>query len=183
MTSVRREMRSFVVVLPLLLAAATIGFWGDGVIHSGSAPPIRTPGGEEWLAEPLPPTTLDATARAVLDGQVLIAGPAAGASPFLTAAEARGARWLPPAGAVGLESLIAAPAAGGGGPALRAVISLDGQESVLIDPTPGTEQVLAEASPLRVGDRLAGLEILEISGQHVLVKGEEGHQWLHLSSP
>ncbi|MBD3235199.1 MAG: hypothetical protein GF330_00655 [Candidatus Eisenbacteria bacterium] len=184
MTTLRREMRTFWAVVPLLLASATIGLWGDSLIHPGATPPIRVPQGEEWLGDPLPPTTLDAEGRAMLACLPLTAGAEAEVTPFLTLAEGR---YAPSTGALVEDEGDGDPAAtaalAGGDPALRAVIRLGGHERVLIDPQPWIEAERSDARALRVGDRLAGLEILEIAGPHVLVKGEEGRKWLHLSAP
>lgn len=183
MTSVARETRTLMVAMPLLLAAATVGFWGNSVIDRAAATSLPTPRAENWLADPLPPIVLDAAARAILERQPLADGPAADANPFLTAAEGRGARVRQSASPDGSASAVAAPPATSGWPSLRAVISLDGRASVLLDAASPVDGTLWDAPALRVGDRLEGLEILEIAGQHVLVKGEEGHKWLHLSSP
>jgi hypothetical protein len=157
-----RELWFLIALFPLMAVAATFGFWGEQITSTLALPPLPDDSEEAWLAEPIPVVSLAGgfADLAAEDWQAHLAG----ANPFLTAAEKHdfGGRDGDPSGDASgdLASSERNP-----WPELHAVVTCDGKDVVLLGSSDGA------------------VEVLEVTGHHVLVKGEEGCKWLHLSAP
>lgn len=151
------ERRLLIILVLALAPAASFGFWGEN-LGLGITIAQRALRSDPWLDEPLQPTI-----EMPLDS--LFATSAASArNPFLTAAEWRPVEAHRPA--------VTTVSVDESWPELDAIITFNGQPTAVIG-----------GSPARPGEKTEGVEVLKIDGRRVLVKREEGSQWLYLTTP
>jgi len=148
--------RPLTAALLATLAPSSFCFWGPALVALPTTVPGPEPGSEMWLDAPIEPV-VSVHERAA-------PGPAGGAgrNPFVKASER--VRPLP----VAVAWTYVAPRTSGY-PRLKAVVRIRGEQVALLE-----DQVA------RVGDRVAGVVVLQVDERRVLVRGAAGTRWLEL---